>query len=721
MNNVSLFISRFLYRIRYQLIFGSVIVTLLVAYFTQFLPKKYTVNTTIFTGIVSMATLEDEGTSANYQMVNNTFDNLISLLRSQATLENVSLHLFAMNMIYGDPEKDNHYITADNFQRLQKKVPDEIKSLIDKKSVDKTVENLKKIIIPTSENFMYSLLNGHDPYYSYDALKKVQIMRMGNSDMINLTYTADDPGIATNTVKLFNKELLSNYNELRYKSTNDVIEYFRKEVEQRRKELKEQEDGLTKYNTENNVINYGEQTKATAHAFSNYEDRYEETLREYQSSQKLLESLEAQMETRTKLYHVNDEFLKTLDEISTINGKITEIETFTLDSGKESNVELLKYKNQLKKAEQKIKQISNKMDEYQYSKEGVAIPDMVSEWLKALVQNTKAKAELKVLDDRLKDFHQKYSNFSPVGTGIKRREREIDVTERSYLEMLHFLNLAYLRKKNIELTTAGLNTVTAPSFPLSPNRGKRLFYIIAAFFGSLIIITGYNLMIEMLDRTLRDAQRTQMLTGTKVFAVFSGKSRLRFRGFSKTWNRISAAFLCNKIDKYLQEEKIVCVNLLSIEQKEGKSFISKYMIDEWEKQGLKVCYLQMGKDFTVSSSYLLASGFDALSPDLAKEKPQILLVEYQALQLHSIPSAFLKKADINLVIANAKRVWKKSDEEVLEHIKEIAGNTPVYICLNNADREAVEDYTGKLPPRSSRHLLAVKMMHMGLTAKGDAI
>ena len=93
MNNIPLFISRFLYRIRYQLIFGSLIVTILVAYFTQFLPKSYTVNTTIYTGIVSMASLEGDGSTSNYQIVNNTFDNLISLLRSQSTLELSLIHI----------------------------------------------------------------------------------------------------------------------------------------------------------------------------------------------------------------------------------------------------------------------------------------------------------------------------------------------------------------------------------------------------------------------------------------------------------------------------------------------------------------------------------------------------------------------------------------------------------------------------------------------------
>lgn len=43
MKDTSLFISQFLYRIRYWLLWGTLFVTGLVIYFTQFLPYSYTV------------------------------------------------------------------------------------------------------------------------------------------------------------------------------------------------------------------------------------------------------------------------------------------------------------------------------------------------------------------------------------------------------------------------------------------------------------------------------------------------------------------------------------------------------------------------------------------------------------------------------------------------------------------------------------------------------
>lgn len=719
--NIPLFISRFLYRIRYQLLFGTLIVTLLVAYFTQFLPKNYTVNTTIYTGIVSSTSLDNNENTSNYQIINNTFDNLISLLRSQSTLENVALHLFAKNMIYGNPDENNMTITAKNFNKLQSMVPDEVKALMDKSSEDRTVENLKKYIEPSSNNFLYALLNSNHPHYSYDALRKVQVKRINNSDMIDLSFESDDPGITTNTVRLFRDELVDNYNRLRYKATDDVIAYFEAEVKKKQEQLKAKEDDLTNYNVRNNIINYDEQTKATAIALSNYEDRYELAMREYRAASNLLTSLEDQLRTRTKLFEANSDFLETLNDISTINGKITEIETFSTEEAQQNNPELEKYRKELREAEQKIALISTDMDKYKYSKEGIAIDDMVSEWLKALIQKTKSESELKVLDTRKKEFEEKYAGFSPVGTEIKRRERDINVTENSYLELLHALNLAYLKKKNIQLTTAGLNTVTEPSFPLTPNKSKRLLLVIAAFLGSLIFITGYNLLIELIDRTVRDAERAERLTGMKISAAFSGRGQLRYRGYSKTWHRIAASYACSKLNPYLKPAGTVCINLLSIEEKEGKSFVAKYMIEEWEKLGIQVKYLKAGEDFPLDATTLTATRMDEVYTQKNSNETEILLIEYPAIQYNSLPAALINHADVNLLIINACRVWKNSDDKSLLYLKEISKIAPIFVFLNNSNRENVEDFTGPLPPFSSQHSVAMQMRHMGFTAKGTAV
>lgn len=710
--NVPLYIVRFLHRIRYQIIFGSLIVTALVAYFSQFIQKKYTVNTSIYTGIASTSGLEEDN-KLNFFELNSTFDNLINLTKAKGTLEKVSIRLFAMNMINGDPDKDNLYITAKNYKALIGIVPEEIVKLIDKKSLDKTVENLYKYKKEEPGNFLFGLFNWNHPNYSYNALKSVSVKRINNSDLIEISFQSTDPGIAMNTVKLITEELMRSYDGIRYKSANDVVLYYEKELKVLRSKLDQMENSLTQYNIENKVINYTEQTKAIAIAFANYEDRYEASLREYESSSKLVTQLEKQMDTRSKLFKTNIEFIEALDRISTINGKITEIETFS-NNTQDNNPQLLQYKEKMEETEKEVERLSNNINEYKYSKEGIAIETMVDQWLAEVIRNTKAKAELEILNKRKKEFEEQYKTYSPIGTQINRKEREIRITEESYLEVLHGLNLAKLKQKNIQLTSATLNVITPATYPLISDGSKRAILTIAAFIGSIIFIIGCNLVIELLDRTLRDAERTQRLTGTPVLGAFTGNMQLRFRGYRKACNRISAKYACNRLNSKLTVGKPMIVNLLSLESKEGKTFVANYLKEEWEEQGLTVKYLTAGKDFPLDASFLLTDGFDRFLSE--KETSNILLVEYPDLLKNNIPSTLLSQASFNIVIVNACRVWKNSDEISLKHLKGSSGTVPVYIYLNNATREAVEDFTGQLPPYTSMQTLSKRLLYLGLTA-----
>ena len=717
--DITLYISRFIYRIRHQLVFGTLIITALVAYFSQFLEKKYTVTTSIYTGITSNTGLNDE-TRPDWQAVNNTYDNLVNLTKSRGTLENVSLKLLALNLMHGDPEIDNLYITANNYKKLIASVPEEILHLVDTASLDKTVNLFKEYKYSDSRNYLHELFNGSSAFYSYNALSSIIIRRQGNSDLIEIAYTSTDPGITWNTVKLVSEELKYSYNNLRYQTANDIVKYYEEELKKLRVQLNKQENELTDYNVKNSVINYIEQTKAIAHSFADFENRYEETRRNYESSSSIIKNLEQYMDIRTKLVKSNEEFINTLAEVSRISGKITEIETFTSDEMLSKDQELVKYREELRDAEKKIGLITNNINSYKESKEGLAIEGLVQEWLNQTLIQAKAQADLKVLNERKNDFADQYKNYSPIGTRINQQEREIHVTEQSYLEVLHALNMAKMKQKNLQLTSSNLNTISDASYPLFSDKGKRFLLVIAAFIGSIIFIIGLNLVIELLDRTLRDAERARRLTGMNILGAFTGRnSQLKYRGFVKTCNRISAAYACNRLTPYIKKGDTLCINILSLEEKEGKTFISRYFKESWEELGFNVKYLRVGQDIPIDASLFMAEHIDKHIQ--LESRPDILIVEYPSIQQYGVPSHLLGSSQVNLLVANACRVWKNSDTELVKYLRDITEGTALYLYLNNATREAVEDFTGQLPPQTSMRSFANRMMYMGLTATNTAV
>ena len=545
--DIILFISQFLYRIRYWLLWGSLFVTGLVIYFTQFLPYSYTVKSSLYAGITNSTSID--GSAINYAAVNSTFDNLINIAKSRGTLEKVSLRLLANSFTYGEEWKDNQYIQAKHYRQLLQITPKEVLALVDRKDVEKTLANLTAYRKENSSNFIYSIFNRPVPFYSAIALDEISIKRAGNSDILEIIYTSADPGITQKTVSILIDELIKSYEILRFKSTNDVIAYFEKQVRLAKEALNREEDDLMNYNVQERVINYPEETKALANTRYDTEDRLEDVERLYESAFALRNMLEEKMDIRAQIIRSNTNLLQELNKVSMLNQSIMEHEIFTSEENQEANNKLKRDKDALKKAEDNISHISDNLNEFSFSKEGVGIQDMVNEWLAACINEAKAKAELEVLKKRQQDIFDQYSHMSPIGTQIGRKERAIGIAEDNYRTQLKGLADANLRLKNIEMSTSNLQTVALPDFPLTDNGRMRMLYVLIAFIGSIVFIVTYFLLIEVLDRTLRDPLRSKRLSGLPVIAAFNGINNLKYRGFLKVCNRIAAAYCCRKLDK----------------------------------------------------------------------------------------------------------------------------------------------------------------------------
>lgn len=73
-----------------------------------------------------------------------------------------------------------------------------------------------------------------------------------------------------------------------------------------------------------------------------------------------------------------------------------------------------------------------------------------------------------------------------------------------------------------------------------------------------------------------------------VIAAFNGISNLKYRGFLKACNRMAAAYSCNRLNKYLKVGQPTVISLLSVNSREGKSFLAKYFMEHWKSEGLCV-------------------------------------------------------------------------------------------------------------------------------------
>lgn len=697
---------RLLYRIRWWIVLVPFFVTIVAILGTRNLEKSYPVDMTIYTGVVSGNGIGSDGGTVNSTVINNTIDNIINIIQSKETLREVSLHLYARHMIYGDPAKDNEYISAANYRHLQNITPDAVKSLIDKSSEEQTVENLKKYEEASPSNFVYGLFYWNHPHYAYGKLKNIQVTRLGSSDMLRVSYSANDPGVAYQTLLLLEKLYSVEYRKLQFGSTNNAIQYFEDELERVGKQLRESEDSLTSYNIQNRIINYAEQTEQVAAIDMQFQIQHNEVLKKLSNAEASVNYLESLKDENIVYLRDNAEFLARLNQVSDLNTRVAEMEAFFTDSlsDNSSYKQLNHFKTQLKGAENELVDFTQRFSERQYTRDGYPTSNFVSQWLEELLLLEKAKAEIEVIEAKMIEIDEQYSHFSPIGSTIKRQERNIDFIERNYLSILSSLNAARLQLKSLEMNSASLKMINPPVFPLNSEPSKRKKLAMAAFAGSLVLIIGIFLLLDLLDRTLRDPIRTRKITGATILGALPGKPTLRQRRYNTLYRDKAIQYLANALQDFFQPgDPYPIVNIVSMKEGRGKSLLIDSLSDYWGSHGVPVKVLRYGDDFDPGSpEFLFADSIHNYLPTGSAQMPpkSIILVEHASLQHYAIPKSLLQEASINLTIFRADKIWSDRNKQLFDRLKEQSGTTPTLICLNRADKQVLETYTGMLPPKS---------------------
>ena len=712
-----LYLLRPLWRVRWWIIIGTLIITTFVYYRAGNAHKTYNVDTTLYTGVISGYGVEDNAIAANWAMAQNAIDNLINIIRSESTLKRVSMRLFSRILVQGDPEKDQNGITSSSYNYVynhMKGSPDgkTLISLIDKTSEENTLKNFQKYEKPDRNNYIYGLFYYQHPYFSYTALQNIHVDKIGNSDLLRIHYSAGDPGVAYNTITLLMEEFVVEYRLLRYGETNKVISYFKSQLDSIGSELSKHEDDLTQYNVDNRIINYYDETKEVAAINKEFELRDQNVRFAYNSSKAMLAELERQMDSNAKLAIQNTDLIDKLIQASTLTGRITEMETIS-SSDSNTDQQLQNYKKQLAQTRQELQKISNRYVGGKYSKEGISKTNIVEQWLDQTLRFEQAKAELEIVEKNRKEMDAKYRFFAPVGTTIKRKERLINFSEQNYLANLKSYNDALLRKKNLEMTSSTFKVLSPATYPISHESTNRKKTVMMACVASFIFLVALFLLIELTDRTLRDTIRTRKLTGCPILGSFPYLTKSNPIYIQQ--DKIATQYLTNSILNFLSDRKEgqpFILNILSIEAGMGKTYLIERLQKLLESKGIKVCTLTDKINFdSASSTYTLAQNISDLH---ILQDEDVVIVEYQSLDRISVPTLLLQSASMNLLVVSALKGWKNSDRAILRKLKLQLGKSP-YLYLNKAPRYEVENYTGMLPPYTFIRRLLYRLSQFALT------
>ena len=713
------YIVRFLYKIRWYLVILPMIALVVAWFLTRNMERVYDANTTIYTGMITGYNIEGgTGTAGGHSETNIT--NLMLIIQTDNTIHEVALKLFARCMMYGNENKDNNYITAEHFRQLNASVPAEVKALINPNNELETYRNLKAYERPSQDNYLFGLLNYH-PYFSINSItSRLKVLQLEKSDIIDISYSANDPGICYNTLDILNEVFANQYQQLRYGETMNVIKFFEKEVKRLYRNLTNAENDLIKYNVKHRIINYGEQTKQLSALEAQQQIKNNDLRMNIATTEALIAYLKQQLGDRTKIIESNKEYSTLVRDITRLESRIANLKLMSSENGgnnNEAQLELAKAERQLNTTTKQMKELALSLEKSNYTTDtGIKASSLIEKWLEQVILLEKTKAELGAQDIMQQSIDEQFIFFSPIGATLVRKDRHIGFIESNYMEMLKALNAARLRQRNLQMSTAVLRILNPPMFPLNAQPTNRMMTLLSAFMLAFILTATYFFIIEMLDRTLRDRMRSERITNIPVMGCFPKESSLRYRRFNKTINDMALRQLSKSLLPHFKEGQQNVLNLLSTDAANGKSYVAQELENYWLSLGLQVRRLTYDEDYLAEDSrYLMANDIKDVCPDILPN--EIAIIEYPNLDDNTIPTGLLNMGTINLMVTRANRTWKDVDQKALTELQlRLENKNSLFMYLTEAQRYAVEEFVGQLPPYTKFNNFVYRLSQLGLTA-----
>ena len=715
------YLVRFLYKIRWYLVILPMIALIVAWFMTRHMERIYDTNTTIYTGMITGYNLEG-GTGAAGGNSQTNITNLMLIITTDNTIHEVSLRLLARCLMYGNPNKDNNYISAEHFRQLSATVPADVKALVNHNSESQTYANLKAYEKPSQENYLFSLLNYH-PYFGINNItSRLKVLQLSRSDIIDIGYSANDAGIAYNTLDILNEVFARQYQQIRFGETSNVIKFFEKEVARLYRILSNAEDDLIRYNVSKKIINYGEQTKQVASLEAQQQNFRNDQLLNYTRAKHLLDYLERQLGNRAQVIRANQEFTSQVRDISRIQSRISNLRLMSSEGGgndTESQEELAKAQRDLQAATGRVTELTKDIEASTYSTEtGIRANDMLGRWLEQLLLLEKTKAEMTATDIMKQNLDRQYLFYAPIGATLDRKARHISFIEGNYMQMLGALNSARLRQRNLQMSTASLRVLNPPMFPLNAQPTNRIMILLGTFMLTFMLTALWFLIIEMLDRTLRDRMRSERITKIPVMGCYPKESNLRYRRFTKSIADMAMKQLSKALLPHFQEGQQNVLNLISTDSGNGKSYLAQELENYWISIGLQVRRLTYDEDFLAEDSkFIMAKGIKDICPDILPD--EIAIIEYPNLDENSISPALMNMGTVNLMVTRANRTWKDVDQKALKEVQAMLDEEhkdTLFMYLTEASRYAVEEFVGQLPPYTKFNNFVYRISQLGLTA-----
>lgn len=673
--------------------------------------RNYKSQTVIYTAVNSSeASTLGEAMKIDFYTANNQFDNLIFLVKSRNTAQTAGLQLLAEHISL--PQADSLYILPVHYAELKEQLGEkEWKELHVANNAAATLGKINASLAKNQGSALFYIANNHPHYSSEKIQEKLQVRRRESSDMLEITFESDDPGVAQRILMHINAAFDLRHREIKGAQNSSAIEYFEAQLAIAEKALRKAENALRDFMAAKRILNYYEQGKyldITRLEIETDVRKAEQKIEGARENREKLENMLSMGEKRSLM----------VDSLVILRQKLVQLETENValeKSGNGSAVKLSTNQNQIRQLQAQMDRISGQIFDFENSKEGIPRRQIMESYVNNLLAEEESRQARDVVASRRSTILSEMDAFAPLGAELKSLEREVTINEDIYLTTLHNLHQARLkREKLIKDNEGGGNVIDPPFFPLKPEKSKRMFLILGAVMGSFIFILIALIAKQLLNRNIRNIQRAEKAAGRLVSGVLplmpKKKSPIDFPKVQQTGIEHLLGRL--KMQQPATSNKQKTWLLFSSQSSEGKTHVGKLLAETLGRINGQVLLLSPHEitDWTASNvrwqsyapdeHFLNLSDFSSLLPEDAADYSYVV-IELPALLEHALPVSAIASADLHLMVLNARRPWAEADQRLLAVYDQAAGKA-AQVVLNRMEADDLEDTLGEIPKKRSK-------------------
>lgn len=682
-----------------------------VFYLSKQEPKEYESTALVYTSMGGSKSIGSESIRLDYYTTNNMFDNMVLMIKSRETIEQVSLKLLSQHLSLR--EADPTIISKESYDNLKIHINDTLwNKLAVYGDADSTYANVKRIHNAVPINSISYLMRDHHNYGLSKILERLRANRKASSDMMELVYRTNDPGICKHTLDYILEVFMKKYAGLKEEENINAIRYFEEQLKSAKDKLDDAEARIKSFISSNNILNFYEQGKYLDIAYLEYEKDEDEAKRIKAGTESNIEQIE-------ELFDMYSSRTKVIDELIGLQklliSKSNELESLSVNPT--VNKEKIRWlKEDIKEVQQQITQRTDKVFEISTSKEGIPRNTILEEWLKLKIEYEQQLSSLEVMKDRKSYLYSKISSFAPLGAELKKLEREVTVNEGQYLSILHGLNMAYLKKYDLEMTS-NQQVIDEPFYPIDPLPSKKKLIVAGSYVAGLFLVLFMIIGRRLLDDRINSLDRAIKFTGLHIGGMFPNTKYTR-RGLDKKLllDSLKEQFLGQVVLK--QEENIQSINppliiIYSNRKKEGKTFIADILARELAGLNAKVLLMaQISKtpvsddvydvvNYNDDRSLIKTKSIDELiSKDIAIQEYDYIIMILPAMLNQSLPEKIIEQTSLSIMVLNTNRKWNILDDKLKEYFSSVTSTNQILV-LNKMHLDYLEEGYGEFPSKKT--------------------